>query len=1309
MTRRLIKILAFLPVIIAALALAIAASLHVFLNTETAANLMRKHINATIPGSVNWEKQQISVFTGKISVRGVEVLDPENRKIVTLRDMSADIALGRLLYGTVLVESARFIQPEVFLEADPQGGLNLAEALMPADKKPQRRDKEKKGAPAFNIRIIKLEVKNGAFSFNISEKDPAGGANVFLDDLNIRISDADLARKAGMLKVSAGKGRAGAFGINVPVNGFSLETALGHGSLDPVKLELETAQSSLAVSGSVSDIFTSPDPDIIVNASADLSEIRKILSLQHDLSGRMLLNASVKGNPANPDVSADLDLNGCVLAGFGVRKMKMQIMMQDKKLYIRNLEAGLLEGAVRASGTIDLESAFSRGFTSPPPDPEALACSFELRLEDLLMSQLPGMKDFRGGVSGKIGIETTGVSPENIKANADAQLFVKGFSPDGKTGPFDIDISALTRVETGQILIRRIDAESSEFRMHARGNYDFYQNSLELETNADINNLSRLAEKSGIPDITGEKVTLTADISGNPDRPSVNALLRAWKPGFADIAIDSLEAQIGFFEGRLNLSGAELKSNSSVIELSGAIQILDRETFLPEPDPAIEIDFNTNNINLGDFLPEIEGSIRANGNMIGSLQNPEGMITAEARDIETGVQKIEKLRLKSLIRNRRVHLEPLEIFIAQAQEIRAEGWISLDREYQISINSTPLALSRINPIEYTGIKGHAEISARGEGRLDDPHMDALIRLTGLSAEGRRIPDLDIAAGLRDKKAAISISDPFYLNLAYNLENHNFSVKAELPETELAPFLSLAGLKGFSGSFTGVLRAEGNTDSIENTRAHLSISGLDLMMDNVEIASFSNFAASYQNRTITVPQNRINLLKDGYIDIRGTGAPDGSMDFTAEGVFPAKLAEGLLPEIHSPQGRALFEARIGGTVKKPDFSAQITLDNLECGLTPTMQKLHSLNGRIKITKQAVTISKISGKLDQGSFTVDGEVDLESFAPVRADIDIRAENLPLRIPDMMEMRINAGLKLAGTPDESMLSGEITLLEGLYFKDINLSLIGKARDLGRRSRSSALRTEIRMPDAPFLRNLSLDISLGHTNPFTVDNNLALLLIRPQLALAGTAENPVLTGRAEITQGSVAYRNTEFEVKKGVIDFVDPYGIEPELDIRAESRVRNWTITLRITGNPNNLDFQLSSSPPEDDEDIISLLATGKTTREMAGSPGALIGPEQMLADLVAERIEKQVREGTGLDIVEVEYRQNGNGEQDGQEVRVTVGKELSRRLTVKYGVERNSGEMVQQTTGTYRLLENLSVNAFQDTGGSYGGEMRYRMEFR
>jgi len=59
--------------------------------------------------------------------------------------------------------------------------------------------------------------------------------------------------------------------------------------------------------------------------------------------------------------------------------------------------------------------------------------------------------------------------------------------------------------------------------------------------------------------------------------------------------------------------------------------------------------------------------------------------------------------------------------------------------------------------------------------------------------------------------------------------------------------------------------------------------------------------------------------------------------------------------------------------------------------------------------------------------------------------------------------------------------------------------------------------------------------------------------------------------------------------------------------------------------------------------------------------------------------------------------------------VGKELSKRVTVKYGMQTKNARVIQQVITEYKILENLLVNAFQNTEGHYGGGLQFRLEFR
>lgn len=1309
MIRRLLKILAITAAAAAVLALAAVIAAQVFLNTDTAGRMIQKRINAAIPGRIDWESQNISLFKGSVRLRGIQILDPDARPVITAEEVFVNIGLAKLFSGRILVETAAVRSPGVFAETGPDGKLNIVHAFVtPEDKAaPESVAEEKTFAFQFNVHVRQLAAEDG--TFRLQTREPDRPPDVFLENFTVSARDVDIAGQSGSLRFSIQNGQINTAGINAPIDRFVLETSLAENLLDPLELRLQSGKSQVSVSGSVAGLFSEPAPNLRIQALADLSEIRQMFRLDPEFSGRVRISAKTSGTINNPDVLLELDSDGCRLPGVNLEEIAVRAEMRDRQVDISHLETGIYKGLVSASGTLSLKEAFPRGFTAPPFEPEAMSADLAVTVSDLLLSAIPGMDAFQGNVSGRIGLKSTAILPKNLIADMDAQLKAGGIAFNSDTTGPDMNVSARARMEKGVVHVRGLKAESADFSLEGSGAYDIFQNSLDFQTRAGISGPGRLAAQFGIEGVSGKNVTLAADISGHAARPAVDAEITALSPGFKDTAIDRLEAKAAFSKGRLDLPRVLAESRSSRAELSGRIQLLDPETFLPEPDPAIDLSLRTNQAQISDFVPQISGLAQVSADIRGSLKNPEGQITAAARDIQTPVQDLHAIDLQSEIRGRQINLSPLEIFVTPEQSLQARGWISMDRKYELEIRSEAIDLASLNLLSDMDIQGKAEISAQGAGTLDAPGMDALISLSDLTAEGRKIPDMEISAGLADTKASVDISEPFALSGTYALSTRDFSAQAQFSGTQLAPFFRLAGMDGFSGAVTGSLRAEGNAADIENARADLNLSDLELVFHEKQILSVADLNASFENREITLPENRITLLQEGSLTIRGTGGLDRNMRFSAQGVLPAKIAAAFYPEIEAPEGQARLSAEIGGGIVDPEIFAEINLQDAGFTIVQTGQRVHSLNGGIRLTQKALTVSGLSGRINQGEFSVNGRADLENYAPVRTNMDIRARALPVEVPDTLDLQLNADLNFSGTPNQAALTGDVVLLEGLYYKDFNLSLLHAAGELGKRRRQSPLPGRMPEIEMPFFKNLSFDISLGHRNPFMVDNNVALLTVRPQLALGGTLKNPVLTGRAEVTQGTVSYRNTEFDVQKGVIDFVDPYRIEPEIDIRAESEIRQWTIVLEITGTPENLDFALSSTPPEEDEDIISLLATGRTTREIGSGSGGATAPEQMLARLVTGPLENRLRRGTGLDIVEVEYKRNATETEENEQMRVTLGKELSRRLTVKYGVERKGGELVQQSTGIYKLLENLSLNAFQDTEGDFGGEMRYRLEFR
>ena len=292
----------------------------------------------------------------------------------------------------------------------------------------------------------------------------------------------------------------------------------------------------------------------------------------------------------------------------------------------------------------------------------------------------------------------------------------------------------------------------------------------------------------------------------------------------------------------------------------------------------------------------------------------------------------------------------------------------------------------------------------------------------------------------------------------------------------------------------------------------------------------------------------------------------------------------------------------------------------------------------------------------------------------------------------------------PRGPIFPGTLFLVEGLYYKDVRLNLLS---GITQPRRAQPVRSH--RPKPEWMQRIHADLNLRHRNPFLVDNNLARLEVVPDLHLGGTLADPVMSGRASVVDGELMYGRKTFTVQRGVVDFVNPYRIEPTLDISGAVTFRKWTITLGVSGTPDQLAFSLSSDPPESESDILSLLLVGRTNAEMlAGEGSGRQTTGQMLAQLVASTWGEDIKRGVGVDILEV-----GAGSEedvdDPNSMQLTVGKRLSRRLTVKYGVETQNGEMIQRAISEYRFLEHILATGFQDSQGKYGGELLFRMDFR
>src|SRR6185312_11537699 len=97
--------------------------------------------------------------------------------------------------------------------------------------------------------------------------------------------------------------------------------------------------------------------------------------------------------------------------------------------------------------------------------------------------------------------------------------------------------------------------------------------------------------------------------------------------------------------------------------------------------------------------------------------------------------------------------------------------------------------------------------------------------------------------------------------------------------------------------------------------------------------------------------------------------------------------------------------------------------------------------------------------------------------------------------------------------------------------------------------------------------------------------------VTMLGPLQSPGMVGRVNVTGGTLIFFGNKYSVDRGSVSFYDANTIRPILDVDLETTAQGVAVNLTVSGPIDNLKLTYRSDPPLKFEDIIALLAAGKT----------------------------------------------------------------------------------------------------------------------
>jgi translocation-and-assembly-module (TAM) inner membrane subunit TamB-like protein len=316
---------------------------------------------------------------------------------------------------------------------------------------------------------------------------------------------------------------------------------------------------------------------------------------------------------------------------------------------------------------------------------------------------------------------------------------------------------------------------------------------------------------------------------------------------------------------------------------------------------------------------------------------------------------------------------------------------------------------------------------------------------------------------------------------------------------------------------------------------------------------------------------------------------------------------LVPAIRQSRGTAAIDVSVRGTIAQPALSGQITADLPALRFTdPSLPPIADVALRVDFTRDRVNIGRCIGRIGGGSFAVTGGIGVQPLDNPTLTLRLTAQNALILQNDDLSVRANSDIRVEGPLNAASVTGNVFVTRSSFFKNIDILPIGlPGRPAPQPPQEPVL---ISFPNPP-LRDWKFDVSIRTQDPFLVQSNLANGRITMDLKVGGTGLRPWMDGTIYIEQLMATLPFSRLQIESGFIYFKRDQPFVPILNLRGTSTVRDYNITVYITGPATAPQAIFSSDPPLPQAEIVSLIATGATTQELSRDPNALAGRAAIL----------------------------------------------------------------------------------------------------
>jgi hypothetical protein len=793
-------------------------------------------------------------------------------------------------------------------------------------------------------------------------------------------------------------------------------------------------------------------------------------------------------------------------------------------------------------------------------------------------------------------------------------------------------------------------------------------------------------------------------IAGTSETPRLDGTLIAGPLSIGAVDLDAVEGAFEWTEQALVLSSATLRTRGGEAVVSGKIAL--------EADVAnawrlgltkVGTDLATRIARRFGGFPEVVqgGTLTGTVECSGLWSNPELRASVLAEAPQVAGEDFVRLEVNGERLASRWNVD-LEAIHPSDLRLRVRGGASPGAPARLSVAAPPFDLGQVALARRFGISGTIALEGELTGDLTLPGGDMRLVAADLAIGDELVGQVELhAVGTGGNWRLQGEAPAKRLSIVANaVAKSPFPYTARIDWEALAFDYKATESDHLAGAATGALSLEGELAAVENSRASVQVTDLQLQWGDAFIGLELPIVGSgritgMQFQPFTLVGKETNLTIAGAV----TSAAD--VELTLNGTLSLDYLELLGEPFVSTDGKVVLDVKLRRSAANPwhaDGTAMLERSVLDFGLPAA---LSNAAGRIALRGRVAEVETFTATSGGGDVSAEGRIDVDQGPRLKW----RVADVALNLDEDLEGVVSGAGTLDGSWRNLSLKGDVEIKSALYTRDFEVVDI-----------PALFRPEAQaVVDGKPATQLHLDLQVAGRDGLYIDNNVAQVEVALDGRVRGTPQEPQLMGTLGVVGGEVKVRRRTFRLTAGAADFRGDFPPNPNVNINAETEITtreaDYLITATVTGTARDPVVHFTADDPSlTQNDLVTLVAVGRTAAELQGETGGVTSIDA-LALLPTSPVEEQVTQFVGIDRFEIDLAQTNS--QGDVTPGVTIGKNLTDRLraalTTAFDTDaRNVVSLEYDVTRRLSLLGQWEAET-ESEAGAFGAGLRLRYEFR